>query len=386
MADAAYWYSTQTGQFVSSTYYFDRLPEWVARFNAARPADKLFGARWERLLPAAEYERRAGPDDAPWEKGNDAYSAVFPHVIDGGLKEPGPAFYSSLDNSPYTNDLVLSLAEAALANERMGEDADPDLLTVSFSANDIVGHRYGPYSHEVMDVTLRLDRQIARLLDAVDARVGLGNTVVVFTADHGVAPSPEHATALRLPGGRVKVSDVLAAVRNRIRARYGKSAERDTTDDYIQIYSHGHIYFNRAALDRDGVRAEEIERVAGEAALTVPGVSRYFTRTQLASGAVSPGDAVARRVLHGYNPRRSGDVVIIQEAYRYLADYVVVANHGTPYSYDTHVPLVIMGGGVAPGRYLQPSTPADIAPTLARLLNVEPPSNAVGRVLSEAVR
>jgi predicted AlkP superfamily pyrophosphatase or phosphodiesterase len=386
MADAAYWYSNQTGQFVSSTYYFDRLPDWVARFNAARPADKFFGAKWERLLPPAEYERRAGPDDTPWEKGTDKLSSVFPHVMNGGLQAPGPEFYTALDYSPFSNELVLSLAEAALANEHLGEDADTDVLTVSFSANDIVGHRYGPYSQEVMDITLRVDRQIARLLDAVEARVGLSNTVVVFTADHGVAPSPEHALAMHLPGGRVRVSDVLAAVRNRIRARYGKSAERDTTDDYIQIYSNGQIYFNRAALDRDGVRQEEIERVAGEAALTVPGVARYFTRTQLVSGAVPAADATARRVLHGYNPRRSGDVVLIQEAYKYLSDYVSIANHGTPYKYDTHVPLIIMGGGVTPGRYLQPSTPADIAPTLARVLGVEPPSNAVGRVLSEAIK
>ncbi|HEY0170141.1 MAG TPA: alkaline phosphatase family protein [Pyrinomonadaceae bacterium] len=386
MADAAYWYSTQTGQFVSSTYYFDRLPDWVARFNAARPADKFFGAKWERLLPAAEYERRAGPDDTPWERGTDKRSYVFPHVLDGGLKEPGPGFYSALDYSPYSNDLVLSLAEAALANERLGEDEDTDVLTVSFSANDIVGHRYGPYSQEVMDITLRVDQQIERLLKAVDARVGLANTVVAFTADHGVAPSPEHATAMRLPGGRVRVTDVMTAVRNRIRARYGKPGERDTTEDYVQIFSNGHIYFNRAALDRDGVRQEEIERVAGEAALAVPGVSRYFTRTQLTTGAVPPADAVARRVLHGYNPRRSGDVVVIQESYKYLSDYTAIANHGTPYRYDTHVPLVIMGGGVVPGRYLQPSTPADIAPTLARILNVEPPSNATGRVLSEAFK
>jgi predicted AlkP superfamily pyrophosphatase or phosphodiesterase len=386
MADAAYWYSTQTGQFVSSTYYFDRLPDWVARFNAARPADKFFGAKWERLLPAAEYERRAGPDDTPWERGADKRSYVFPHVVDGGLKEPGPAFYAALDYSPYSNELVLSLAEAALAAERLGEDADTDLLTVSFSANDIVGHRYGPYSQEVMDITLRVDQQIERLLKAVDARVGLSNAVVVFTADHGVAPSPEHATAMRLPGGRVRVTDVLTAVRNRIRARYGKPGERDTTEDYVQTFSNGHIYFNRAALDRDGVRQEEVERVAGEAALAVPGVSRYFTRTQLTAGAVPPSDALARRVLHGYNPRRGGDVVVIQEAYKYLSDYTAIANHGTPYRYDTHVPLVIMGGGAAPGRYLQPSTPADIAPTLARILNVEPPSNATGRVLSEAIK
>lgn len=386
MADAAYWYSTQTGTFVSSTYYFERLPDWAANFNAAKPADKFFGAKWERLLAATEYERRAGRDDAPWEKGTDNRAYVFPYVVDGGLKAPGPAFYGALDYSPYSNDLVLSFAEAALVNEKLGADEDTDVLTVSFSANDIVGHRYGPYSHEAMDMTLRVDRQIARLLDIVDARVGLANTVVAFTADHGVAPTPEQATALGLPGGRVNPTDILTAVRNRIRARYGKPGDKDTTADYVQTFSNYQIYFNRAALERDGVRVEEIERVAGEAVLTVPGISRYFTRTQLLAGAVAPADALARRVLHGYNQKRSGDVVVIQEPYKYISSTTSGATHGTPYTYDTHVPLVIMGGGLAPGRYLNAATPADIAPTLARILNVEPPSSATGRVLGEAFK
>jgi predicted AlkP superfamily pyrophosphatase or phosphodiesterase len=386
MADAAYWYSTQTGTFVSSTYYFDKLPDWAARFNADKPANKFFGSKWERMLPVAEYERRAGRDDAPWEKGDGKYPYVFPYVIDGGLKEPGPAFYGALDYSPYSNDLVLAFAEAALLNERLGADEDTDVLTVSFSANDIVGHRYGPYSHEAMDMTLRVDRQIAKLLEAVDARVGLGNTVVAFTADHGVAPIPEQATEMGLAGGRVNPSDILTAVRSRLRARYGKPGDKDTTADYIQTFSNYQIYFNRAALERDGVSLEEIERVAGEALLTVPGISRYFTRTQLLAGAVSPSDALARRVLHGYNQKRSGDVVVIQESYKYISSVASGATHGTPYVYDTHVPLIIMGGGAVPGRYLTPASPADIAPTLARLLNVEPPSNATGRVLSEAIK
>jgi predicted AlkP superfamily pyrophosphatase or phosphodiesterase len=386
MADAAYWFSAQTGEFVSSTYYFDRLPEWVARFNALRHTDRLFGARWERLLPEAEYERRAGADDAPWERGDGKLSYTFPHVMTGGLSKPGPEFYDALGYSPFANELLLDFAEQAVTNERLGVDADADVLTVSFSANDIVGHRYGPYSQEVMDVTLRVDRQIARLLDFVDARVGLRNTVVVFTADHGVAPSPAHAASLRLPGAYVKVSDVLAAVRNRLRVRFGKASATDTTADYVQTFSNGQLYFNRAALERDGVNLEEAERVAGEAALTVPGVARYFTRTQLLNGAVSQSDAVARRVMHGYNARRSGDLVVIAEPFKYLADYVAVATHGTPYSYDTHVPLIIMGGGVAPGRYATPATPADIAPTLAMLLGVQPPSSATGRVLVEALK
>jgi membrane-anchored protein YejM (alkaline phosphatase superfamily) len=140
------------------------------------------------------------------------------------------------------------------------------------------------------------------------------------------------------------------------------------------------------ALDRDGVRLEEIERVAGEAALTVPGIARYFTRTQLATGGISPADPVARRVLHGFHAARSGDVVIVQEPFKYLSEYQIVATHGAPYSYDTHVPLILLGAGVTPGRYANAATPADIAPTLATLLRVEPPSNAVGRVLSEAIK
>jgi len=386
MADAAYWLSTQTGDFVSSTYYFERLPEWVTRFNSQRPSDKFFGAKWERLLPAAEYERRAGPDDAPWEKGDGKLSYTFPHVFTGGLEKPGPAFYDALSYSPFTNDVLVDFAAQALTNERLGEDGDADVLTVSFSANDIVGHRYGPYSQEVMDVTLRVDRQIARLLDLVDARVGLRNTLVAFTADHGVAPSPPHAASVSLPGSYVKVTDVMNAVRNRLRVRFGKSSERDNTADYVQIYSNGQIYFNYSALERDGVNVEDAERVAGEAALTIPGVARYFTRTQLSGGAVSQANAVARRVIHGFNARRSGDVILISEPFRYLSDYVATATHGTPYSYDTHVPLIIMGGGVAPGRYRQPASPADIAPTLASVIGVQPPSSATGRVLTEALR
>ena len=396
MADAAYWYSSQTGEFVSSTYYLKSLPDWVTRFNAERRAARFCGSAWERLRPAADYDRRAGSDKAAWENGDGKTPFEtptagktlyeFPHVVPGKPEAPNAACYDAITYTPFANDLLVSFAEAALASERLGEDAETDVLTVSFSANDIVGHRYGPYSHEAMDMTLRVDRQIARLLAAVDARVGLDNTVVVFTADHGVAPSPEQAAQSGLPGGRVKVSDVMAAVRVAVRARFGRAGDSDATADYVQTFSNGQIYFNRAALVRDGVRAEEIERVAGEAALSVPGVARYFTRTQLAAGAVAAGDALARRVLHGFNPRRSGDVVLIQEAYKYLSDYFVVANHGAPYSYDTHVPLVIAGGGLKAGRYLNASTPADIAPTLARILNVQAPSNATGRVLSEAFR
>jgi predicted AlkP superfamily pyrophosphatase or phosphodiesterase len=395
-ANASYWFNQRTGNMVSSNYYFNQLPAWVQSYNQTRPADKFYGAKWERLLPESEYLKRAGLDSPIWENINIGSAPgdtnAFPHTVTGGAPSPNTNFYFALDYTPYSNDMVLSFAEQAITNERLGDDDETDVLTVSFSANDYVGHRYGPYSQEAMDITLRVDRSIAALLDFVNARVGLQNTLVAFTADHGVAPIPEHANALGLPGGRIKGEDVLRAMRLGISARYNpKNTQPDPTSDYVQKFGerdgfyNGNLYFNPVALKRDGINAEEIERVACEAALTVPGIIRCFTRTQLQGGAISPSDPVARRVLHGFYPRRSGEVVVVYEAFKYLDATTITATHGSPYSYDTHVPLIIMGAGVTPGSYMQAATPADIAPTLAAVLGVQAPSNTVGRVLIEGL-
>jgi predicted AlkP superfamily pyrophosphatase or phosphodiesterase len=394
-ANAAYWFNQRNGRMISSNYYFNQLPAWVQSFNDSKPADKFFGQRWERLLPESEYLKRAGLDSPLWENiGTVAGDTnAFPHTITGGASSANDTnFYLALDYTPFSNDMLLAFTEQAITNEHLGEDADVDVLTVSFSANDYVGHRYGPYSQELMDITLRVDRSIAALLDFVDAHVGLQNTLVAFTADHGVAPIPEHANALNLPGGRIKSEDVLRAMRLGISARYNpKNTQPDPTADYVQKFGdrdgfyNGNLYFNPAALKRDGVNSEEIERTACEAAMTVPGISRCFTRTQLQSGAISPADPIARRVLHGFYPRRSGDVVVVYEAFKYLDSIFIPATHGSPYSYDTHVPLIIMGAGITPGQYAQAATPADIAPTLSSILDVQPPSNTVGRVLTEGI-
>ena len=389
-ASAAYWFSTQTGRMVSSSYYFSDVPAWVKRYNEAKPADKFFGAKWEYLLGSnAEYLRRAGLDAPPWESiGNvrgDTNS--FPHTLTGGAESPSPAFYGAIDYTPFGNDLIVDFAKQAIEGEALGRDEDTDVLTVSFSANDYVGHRFGPYSHEAMDITLRTDRQIGALLDYVDQRVGLAHTLVAFSSDHGCAPIPEHAAALGLPGGRIGSTELLTAVKAAVRARFAKSDERNQTADYVlDSMLNGNIFFNTAALARDGVDRREIERVAGDALLTVPGVVRYFTRTELLTASVDPTDAVARRVLHGYHPRRSGDLVLVTEPYKYLSEgnFVLPATHGSPYSYDTHVPLVIMGAGLMAGRRSEAATPADIAPTLAALLRLNAPTNATGRVLREA--
>ncbi|HJY27147.1 MAG TPA: alkaline phosphatase family protein [Pyrinomonadaceae bacterium] len=389
-ANAAYWFNTTTGNMVSSTYYFKELPAWVNTFNAGRPADKYFGAKWERLLPESEYLKRAGPDSTPWETVTSAGDTnAFPHTITGGATGPGNTFYWALDYSPFLNEILDSFAQQAIVNEKLGQDDDTDVLTVSFSANDYVGHRYGPYSQEAMDAALRVDREIAKLLDFVDARVGLSNTLVAFTADHGVSPIPEQAAALGLGGGRIQAADLFAAIEKALSARYKPQSdyllrfkEANTMREWM---INNNLYFNYDALRRDAVNVDEFSQIVCGAAITVPGIARCFTRNQLMRGATSVTDPIERRALHGFYPARSGDAVLVIEPYKYLAE-TITATHGSPYSYDTHVPTIIMGPGVTPGRYLEPASPTDIAPTLSALLRITPPSSSVGRVLVEALR
>ncbi len=400
-ANAAYWFNTNTGNMVSSTYYFNRLPAWVESFNKTHLIDKFYGARWDRLLPEAEYQKRAGADAPAWENIDTAKDTnTFPHIVTGGAKEPGKVFYKALDYTPFCNELLLEFTKQAIANEKLGADDEIDFLSVSFSGNDYVGHRFGPYSQEAMDVTLRVDRQIAALLEEVNARVGLQNTIVVFTADHGVAPIPEHAAAINLPGRRLGKDELFKAVAAAIKERYGS---KKSLDDYLQKFKYnnaerdgfinGNFYFNRAALKRDGIEPEEFARLVGEAALSIPGTARYFTRAQLEGGVVSDSDPVMRRVRHGFHPARSGDLLIIYQPYSIHFGEPDdpdaprdAATHGSPYSYDTHVPLIIMGGGIKMGRYAEAASPADIAPTLAHLLGIQSPSSATGRVLSEGIK
>jgi predicted AlkP superfamily pyrophosphatase or phosphodiesterase len=398
-ANAAYWFSTWSGTMVSSTYYFNQLPAWVTKFNATKPADKYFGMKWERLLPVDEYLKRVGPDDPKWEDVSNAWTPdtnTFPHTVTGGETGPKGKFYTALDYTPFTNEMLVSFAEEAIVNEQLGQDDDTDVLTVSFSANDYVGHRFGPYSQEVMDVTVRTDRNIATLLDFIDAKVGLANTLVAFTADHGVSPIPEHAAAMGLGGGRIPFATVMGTIQAAISARYNPQRKTpDPSTDYLLQFQEGtawrqwfinnNIYFNYDALKRDGVDVEEFSQVVVRAALTVPGIARCFSRLQLLRGATSVTDPIERRALHGFYPSRSGDVVMVAEPYKLIAE-TITATHGSPYSYDTHVPTIIMGAGVNPGRYLEAAAPNDIAPTLSALLRITAPSNSTGRVLIEALR
>jgi predicted AlkP superfamily pyrophosphatase or phosphodiesterase len=399
-ASAAYWYSLDNGNMVSSTFYFNRAPEWVTQFNQRRMTDGWFGAVWDRLLPEAEYLKRAGKDDLPWENIDKTSkdSNTFPHVITGGATGPENAFYRAIDYTPFSNDLLVAFAREAITKEQLGADDETDVLTISFSANDHVGHRFGPNSQEVMDMALRVDRQIGTLLDFIDEHVGLRNTLVIFTADHGVSPVPEHEVGGRQIGWRAPEADLRKAIEDGLKARYGRPGR--PADDYIQTFGSTHepgvinsnIYLNQNALRRDRIDPAEVQKVVGELAMRLRGVKRYFTRVQLEGNRVSLADPIARRVMHGFYPSRSGDIVLVLDPYNFYfdtpddpADARWTATHGSPYRYDTHVPLIMMGPVFAAGRYAQPATPADIAPTLTRILGSQAPSCSSGRVLAEAI-
>jgi hypothetical protein len=349
-ATAAYWWDTKSGAFVSSTYYFPNAPDWVTTFNNRKPADTHAGAAWTAL---------AGPSvplrQLPAELGAKLYDAVY--------------------GSPFGNDLVLQFSEELLHRERLGQRGTTDLLSVSFSSNDSVGHTYGPDSPQVRDIAIRTDRAIGRLLNTVHKLVGLQNTVVAFTTDHGVAPVPESLRERALPGGRLTNKELFGPIETALAARFGEGK-------WVLATAGSSPYLNYELIDKMQLDPAEVRRVAAAAAARVPHVARVYTRDQLLRGEV-PADRVGMRVQRGFNAQRSGDLEIIFEPF--WMRQATGTTHGTPYSYDAHIPLILMGRRVKAGYYSSDVALNDLAPTLSTITGVEIPSASVGRVLTEAL-
>jgi arylsulfatase A-like enzyme len=288
---------------------------------------------------------------------------------------PGPAYYGSLYDSAFGNELLVSLAVKALEGERLGQRGETDLLALSFSCNDAVGHGKGPHSAEIRDITLRTDLALERLLAAVDQRVGLARTVVVVTADHGVAPVPEEMAARKMPGGRLSRADLEQAAVAAIESAFGPGA-------WLEGRAGSGLYLNRALMAERNLDPEAVERRLASGLERLAPVWRAYTRTQLLEGRVPP-DPWSRRVLLSFHRERSGDVELILEPYWMSA--ASGTTHGTAYSYDTHIPLMVMGPGIRPGRYDRVVTLNDLAPTLATLLGIETPSGSSGEALAEVL-
>jgi arylsulfatase A-like enzyme len=279
-------------------------------------------------------------------------------------------------DSPFSNDLLAEFAKAAIEGEDLGNHGVTDLLTISFSCNDVIGHDYGPYSHEVEDVTLRTDIILADLFGYLDQRLGRDNYVVALTADHGVSPSPEQALDMHLGGGRFDSNEVIDFISSVLKGRFGN-------ETWVRAYQNENLYLDRSAASRHNINPTELARAAADAALTLPEFAAAYTEEDF-KGYRFASDAVSQRIARNYFPGRTGDVLLVPKPY-YLGSQST-SGHGTPYSYDTNVPVIFWGQSFAPGRYSTAASPADIAPTLASILHITRPSGAVGRVLTEALR
>jgi predicted AlkP superfamily pyrophosphatase or phosphodiesterase len=358
-ANAAYWFDHESGQFVTSTYYRKDLPAWVQAFNRSDAASKYASAKW---IPVDAFE-------APFAGSLAALSGPQPYRV---LPEMlGKPYYEAMIATPYGNEMLEAFAEQAIKEEHLGRHSGTDVLTVSFSSNDLLGHQVGPDAPEVRDMCLRTDRVLGQLLRAVEAEAGAGNYIVVFTSDHGVAPKPEELTKRGIPAGRFSRDQVYQAIEGALTEKYGPGKWIVGSDELAP-------YLDRDLLREKHAVPAEAEEIAADAVRKLPFIFRVYTGTQLEHENLA-GDPIGILIERGYYRGRAADLFIVQKPY-WLASKDGTS-HGTPFSYDTHVPIIFLGPGIRPGRYDENVRTADIAPTLAALLGVNTPSGSVGRVL-----
>jgi arylsulfatase A-like enzyme len=372
--DACYWFSDPSGSFETSTYYRDTPHPWVAAFNRSGAARHWLGTPWTRLRPDLDYDRYCDPDDAPGEGVGSGQGRTFPHPTGGGSSSTA-TYYKALYNSPYGNELLLDLVCRAVEAEELGKHDDPDLLCVSFSCNDPVGHCWGPDSQEVFDVTLRSDRLLARLLDFLDARLGRDGYAVALTSDHGVCPNPEASRRKGHHAGRIAPTLLSREADRFLREKFGGGAK----ERWVEATAEGWVYLDHDTVARHGLQSADVETALAGWLKTQPGIETAFTRSQL-TGPTPPDDPIGRRVRRSFFPERSGDVGAVPRPYYLITSFTTGTTHGTPHVYDTHVPLLVYGPGVEPGVRRDEVQPLAAPAILARLLGVPAPAKAAAPV------
>lgn len=375
----AFWFSKKSGEFITSAYYYDTYPAWVADWNAKRLSAAYAGKSWTLLHDRATYAN-ADRDDMDWETSLPGYGRVFPHAYGPA---DGKLFNTLLTLSPAGDALTVDFAKTLIDAEKLGQDALSDYLSVSLSSMDYVGHVFGPASLETEDQILRLDRHIADLLSFVDKRVGLERTLIVLSADHGAADAPGYLQELRIPGRYIdpEAWDKTEGFAH-LRGRFGLGEE------IVSEYSHPYVYLDRKKIAEAGQDQESVERAVAAELMRLPGVALAVSSNALARGAY-PDVPVIKSVLNNFNPARSGDVYVVFEPHSFVNDLdglTVTAHHGSPWRYDTFVPIVFAGYRLRPQNVDRRVETIDVAPTLSAILGIKPPSGAAGGVLVEVTK
>ena len=377
-AGKAFWFSKKKAEFVTSSFYYKSYPEWVTAFNATKPALRYADKSWE-LLHKSETYLFGAKDDQPWETAFGSFGRVFPHPY-------GPAdgkyFTTLLTLSPAGDELTLDFAKALIQNEDIGADEVTDYLSVSFSSTDYVGHIFGPSSLEQEDNLLRLDRTLAELISFVDKKVGLKNTLIVLSADHGAPEVPGDLNQYGIEAAFVNPGEweQEAGIAN-LKKRFGIGEE------LITKYFHPYVYLNREVIRERGLAQAEVEEAVADELMKFKGVALAVSSTALMEGRV-PDTDLTRSILNNYNPQRSGDVYVVFEPDHFINDFdglTVSSTHGSPWRYDTFVPIIFAGPGIKPQHIWREVHTTAVAPTLSAMVGTKPPSGTRGEILAEAL-
>jgi predicted AlkP superfamily pyrophosphatase or phosphodiesterase len=378
-AGKAFWFSKAGGEFVTSSYYYDEYPEWVKAWNAEKPAQAYAGKSWELMQDASRY-LFGDSDEREYETDFPGFGRTFPHPYG---EADDKYFTTRLTLSPAGDELTMDFAKALIEKEQLGQDEVPDYLGVSFSSTDYVGHVFGASSPESEDNLARLDRTLAELFSYVDDKIGLENTLIVLSADHGQPEVPGRLHELGIEHARHFDTDALdkAPAIAALKEQFG------TGEELIEAYYQPYLYLNRELIRERGLDQAEVEAAVAAELVKFDGIAAAVSSTALRTASL-PDTLLMRAILRNFHPERSGDIYVVFEPYVFITDFdglAVASTHGSPWRYDTFVPVMFAGAGLKPGTVSRPVTPYDVAPTLANYLGVKPPSGSIGNPLEEIV-
>lgn len=381
LADGAYWFDGTTGKFISSTYYKPGLPLWLDKFNGQNLAEQYLNQDWNTLLPIDQYTE-SGPDDSNYEtqlKGKEQ-RPTFPYPLKAMRAAYGN--FELINTTPFGDDLLTDVAKASLDGEELGKDEVTDFLTISYSSPDIIGHAMGPQSVEVEDAYLRLDKNIEGLLKELDRHVGAGQYVVFLTADHGVAEVPQFLKDNKLNAGILRQTIMEAGITEYLKKYYPDKK-------MVERVINQQVFLSTDAFTGDpktaGVDMLVVSDLIARYLMTLNGVAQVYNSASLKNGSFTEGGAKGA-IIRGYNHKRSGDIVVLEEPGFIGWQGIVGTTHGSGYSYDTHVPVLFYGYGINKGSSLVYHPITDIAPTLSVLLKIKFPSGCTGQPAAEVLK
>lgn len=372
-ADAAYWFvGEEEGKWISSSYYMNELPTWLENLNKKNTANTYLNQTWETLLPINQYTESIADNNTFEGTFKGEQTPTFPHNLPQLRKENKN--YDIIKTTPFGNTILKELAFEVIKNEKLGADEITDMLTISFSSTDYVGHQFGPYSVEIEDTYLRLDKEIAELLTYLETNIGKNNFLLFLTADHGVVDIPEHSIENKIPAGYFDEKKVFKKLNNAL-------FEAFNVENLVENLSNYQIFLNHTKITEQKLNLTVLENFCTNFLLQQKGIVKAVSATNLK--AADFNEKILSNVQRGFHQTRSGDVLfVLASGWINEAPYKGTT-HGSPYNYDTHVPLLWYGFHIPQGKKSEPVVIPDIAATLAVLLQIPLPSACDGKVIEE---